>query len=84
MAGLLFVFILLIGVIVSKSIILRNSLNKKEQKLSLTTEQLNERQKELKIKSQILENAQLKLKEKESILEQNRVRTKEFGAGFRG
>jgi len=67
MAGLLFVFILLIGAIVSKSIILRSSLTQKEQKLKLAT-------KELEKKSLTLQKAQLQLKKKKSVLEESRKR----------
>ena len=40
MAGLLFVFILLIGAIVSKSVILKSDLHKKEDKLTSLSETL--------------------------------------------
>ncbi|MEA3455591.1 MAG: hypothetical protein U9R26_03705, partial [Campylobacterota bacterium] len=40
MAGLLFVFILLIGAIVSKSIILKSDLHQKEQRLAIAEEDL--------------------------------------------
>ncbi|MBN2824669.1 MAG: OmpA family protein [Campylobacterales bacterium] len=48
MAGLLFVFILLIGAIVSKSIILKAHLSEKEQKLELVQKNLNLKEIELK------------------------------------
>jgi len=47
MAGLLFVFILLIGAIVSKSILLRENLHKKETRLEKATRQLEEKEKNL-------------------------------------
>jgi len=47
MAGLLFVFILLIGAIVSKSTILQQHLEKKEQALAKTSEELNQTAKRL-------------------------------------
>ncbi len=47
MAGLLFVFILLIGAIVSKSIILKSDLHEKEERLALTSETL--KTKEMKL-----------------------------------
>jgi len=43
MAGLLFVFILLIGMIVSKSIILKSSLNEKEKRLENTQKNLQDK-----------------------------------------
>ena len=47
MAGLLFVFILLIGAIVSKSIILKSDLHTKEEKLSSISDTLKEKEKSL-------------------------------------
>jgi len=47
MAGLLFVFILLIGAIVVKSIVLKSNLSSKEQSLLKTKEQLNKKSKVL-------------------------------------
>jgi chemotaxis protein MotB len=52
MAGLLFVFILLIGAIVSKSIILRENLHRKEARLEEATAQL--RQKEARLQSTLV------------------------------
>jgi len=52
MAGLLFVFILLIGAIVSKSIILRENLHKKEARLEEATAQL--RHKEARLRSTLI------------------------------
>lgn len=47
MAGLLFVFILLIGAIVSKSIILKSDLHKKEDRLALVSHNLHDKEKTL-------------------------------------
>ncbi len=55
MAGLLFVFILLIGAIVSKSILIRQDLHKKEEKLALSQQQLQKKSEELKKRKMLLE-----------------------------
>ena len=47
MAGLLFVFILLIGAIVSKSVILKSDLHKKEETLTDLSESLQVKEKTL-------------------------------------
>ncbi|SFV60424.1 FIG00638667: hypothetical protein [hydrothermal vent metagenome] len=60
MAGLLFVFILLIGMIVSKSIILKSTLNDKEDRLENT-------QKNLEDKLDIVDKLKVEVKEKEII-----------------
>ena len=74
MAGLLFVFILLVGAIVSKSTILRNNLKQKEQVLEKTSLELNKTAKALEHQankvnkqSQIIKEqiAKIKLKEEE-------------------
>ena len=65
MAGLLFVFILLIGAIVSKSILMRQDLKKKEATLEKTVRALEERE-------ATLEAAKRELKEKERRLQRNR------------
>ncbi len=62
MAGLLFVFILLIGAIVSKSIILKSDLSKKEQRL-ITVE------KDLKVKGDGLKSLNLVLEEKMRLIQ---------------
>jgi len=62
MAGLLFVFILLIGAIVSKSIILKSDLSKKEQRL-ITVE------KDLKVKGEGLKSLNLVLEEKMRLIQ---------------
>jgi len=65
MAGLLFVFILLIGAIVSKSIILKSTLNETDDKLSSVEIRLQEREIELKKKESELEKKKRLLDEKD-------------------
>ncbi|SFV54050.1 FIG00638667: hypothetical protein [hydrothermal vent metagenome] len=64
MAGLLFVFILLIGAIVSKSIILKSTLNETDHKLSSVEIRLQDREAELKQKEAELEKKERLLDEK--------------------
>ncbi len=61
MAGLLFVFILLIGAIVSKSIILKSDLHKKEDRLALVSDMLRH-------KEETLEALNVSLEKKNEIL----------------
>ena len=68
MAGLLFVFILLIGAIVSKSIILREDLHKKEAKLANTKKSLEKEKASLDLTKKKLNTLTIKLKQKESAL----------------
>jgi len=75
MAGLLFVFILLIGAIVSKSMIMREELYKKQEKLGQTEIQLMEKmgkldsaQKKLKTLADILSQREMVLREVNSTL----------------
>ena len=70
MAGLLFVFILLIGAIVSKSIILKSDLHKKEERLALVSQTLLTKEKtleemndSLKKKNETLEHHDRQIKE---------------------
>jgi chemotaxis protein MotB len=63
MAGLLFVFILLIGAIISKSIILKSDLHKKEDRLS----QLS---KDLKSKEQSLDDLNVTLAKSKAIIDE--------------
>jgi len=71
MAGLLFVFILLIGAIVSKSIILKSSLHEKESRLSLLSERLENREESMnRLNRALLENRKL-LEKREAQLRQN-------------
>ena len=70
MAGLLFVFILLIGAIVSKSIILKSDLHDKEDRLKLVS-------KTLQTKEKSLEEMNDSLKKKSEALEQHNQQIKE-------
>ncbi len=71
MAGLLFVFILLIGAIVSKSIILKSDLRQKEQRLASISEQLTQREQELQVLDRSLAHNRALLKEREEALGKN-------------
>ncbi len=89
MAGLLFVFILLIGAIVSKSIILKTDLHKKEQRLLSASQALKEKEVKLKnLDTMLLQNKALlkekeeKLKNLERILAENRAALKEREAAL--
>lgn len=68
MAGLLFVFILLIGAIVSKSIILKADLHNKEERLLKLSETLDVKEYTLNKVSHSLEESQAQLVEKEKLL----------------
>ena len=70
MAGLLFVFILLIGAIVSKSIILKTDLHDKEDRLALVS-------KTLQTKEKSLEEMNDSLKKKNEVLEHHNQQIKE-------
>jgi len=79
MAGLLFVFILLIGAIISKSTILREALENKEKNLVETKkmlrdnmEKLHEKEIALKTKSQRLERVRKELAQREEALEKGK------------
>lgn len=65
MAGLLFVFILLIGAIVSKAIILKTDLHEKENRLSMVSKTLEEKKEKLDNISAILAKSKALLGEKE-------------------
>lgn len=65
MAGLLFVFILLIGAIVSKSIILKSDLHAKEDKLSNLSDTLKDKEKNLLELSDSLIKSQALVSEKD-------------------
>ena len=89
MAGLLFVFILLIGAIVSKSIILKSDLHKKEQHLLSTSQTLKEKEERLKnLDAMLLQNRALlkekeeRLKNLERMLAENRATLKEREAAL--
>ena len=68
MAGLLFVFILLIGAIVSKSVILKSDLHNKEEKLSNLSETLKTKENTLHELSDSLAKSQALVAEKDSYL----------------
>lgn len=69
MAGLLFVFILLIGAIVSKSIILKSSLHEKEDKLTQVSKNLQDKENKLEDVTATLSKNKSLLNEKESLIE---------------
>lgn len=72
MAGLLFVFILLIGAIVSKSMILKSNLHEKEEKLSQVSKSLEDNEGKLKDIRAVLAKYESILNEKEALLSHNR------------
>ncbi len=72
MAGLLFVFILLIGAIISKSIILKEDLHKKEDRLSSLSASLKEKEKRLEDAKATLAKNKALLGEKDAYLSQNK------------
>ena len=77
MAGLLFVFILLIGAIVSKSIILKSDLHEKENRLAMLSSNLEQKEEKLdELGKSLLENKKL-LKQKDKNLNENDQRIKE-------
>ncbi len=71
MAGLLFVFILLIGAIVSKSIILKSDLHDKEDKLSSISQELKNRETTLDELSDTLAKSKALIGEKDIYLTEN-------------
>jgi chemotaxis protein MotB len=68
MAGLLFVFILLIGAIVSKSMIMREDLHKKQEKLGQTEVALMEKMEKLDIAQDKLKKLTTMLNQRELVL----------------
>ena len=72
MAGLLFVFILLIGAIVSKSIILKSDLHDKEERLSLISQTLKAKESKLDEFSATLAKNKTLLREKDKYLAKNK------------
>jgi chemotaxis protein MotB len=66
MAGLLFVFILLIGAIVSKSVLMRSNLHEKEQRLEQAQSRLKLREAELQKSQSELKALQKDLREREA------------------
>ena len=68
MAGLLFVFILLIGAIVSKSIILKSDLHDKEDRLAMLSSNLEHKEEKLdKLSRSLTENEKLLLQKDQSL-----------------
>ncbi|WP_415405929.1 OmpA family protein [Sulfurovum sp. CS9] len=72
MAGLLFVFILLIGAIISKSIILKSDLHDKEDRLSLISQTLKAKESKLDEFSATLAKNKTLLGEKDKYLAKNK------------
>ncbi|MDM5270635.1 OmpA family protein [Sulfurovum sp. zt1-1] len=72
MAGLLFVFILLIGAIVSKSMILKSNLHDKEEKLSQVSKNLEDKEGKLEDIKVVLAKYESILDEKEALLSHNK------------
>ncbi len=68
MAGLLFVFILLIGAIVSKSIILKSDLNEKKRHLNLLSQTLRHKENSLEKLREQLRRSRLRLTQREAAL----------------
>ena len=77
MAGLLFVFILLIGAIVSKSIILKSDLHEKESKLSALSTNLKNKELRLEEVRDTLAKSQALVGEKDLYLDKNQKLLKE-------
>ena len=70
MAGLLFVFILLIGAIVSKSILMREDLHKKESRLTVAEQTLEAKRKKLNLTQAKLTRMTQELHRRETLLQQ--------------
>jgi chemotaxis protein MotB len=68
MAGLLFVFILLIGAIVSKSMILKSNLHDKEDKLTQISQTLESKEKNLESLKLSLANTKSEIEEKKKLI----------------
>ncbi|RRS30197.1 MAG: hypothetical protein P794_08175 [Epsilonproteobacteria bacterium (ex Lamellibrachia satsuma)] len=77
MAGLLFVFILLIGAIVSKSIVLKSHLHEKEGRLDLISKTLDIKEHELNELGAALVKSRALIKEKNRSLNQNKKEIEE-------
>ncbi len=71
MAGLLFVFILLIGAIISKSILMREDLHKKEERLSLSQKALDQKRRKLNLTKNELSKMTEALKQREEMLKRS-------------
>ena len=80
MAGLLFVFILLIGAIVSKSIILKSNLHEKEDKLTQISQTLEMKEKNLESLKLSLASTKSDIEEKKKLIsakDENLLETKQ-------
>jgi len=77
MAGLLFVFILLIGAIVSKSIILKSDLHEKENRLAMVSKNLEYKEAKLDELGRTLTESQKMLEKKDKNIDQNKQRIRE-------
>ncbi len=73
MAGLLFVFILLIGAIISKSIILKSDLHNKEARLASISKNLKDKETRLNEVRDTLAKSRALVGEKDSYLSQNKT-----------
>jgi len=74
MAGLLFIFILLIGAIVSKTTILKSDLHTKEIRLSSISSKLKEKEKRLnETQDNLMENKKLLMEKNASLLEKKEL-----------
>ena len=73
MAGLLFVFILLIGAIISKSIILKSDLHNKEARLASISKNLKDKESRLNEVRDTLAKSRALVGEKDSYLSQNKT-----------
>ncbi|MEA3419923.1 MAG: OmpA family protein [Campylobacterota bacterium] len=82
MAGLLFVFILLIGAIVSKSIILKSDLNEKKERLSQTEEDLLGKEGRLTKLTAELQKKEIQVQEKNSVLSSKNKELKKLSVEF--
>jgi len=79
MAGLLFVFILLIGAIVSKSIILKSNLHEKEDRLAMLSSNLEHKEEKLgELSRSLTENQRLLLQKDQSLDESRKQISKQL------
>ncbi|WP_457607610.1 OmpA family protein [Nitratifractor sp.] len=74
MAGLLFVFILLIGAIVSKSILLREDLHRKEASLEQSRKELTEKERKLRLNRENLARLKEELRKREEAIRSGKSR----------
>jgi len=80
MAGLLFVFILLIGAIISKSIILQNILSEKDKLISNTTKSLAQKEHYILEKNKLLAKKNEKIKKDKALLSKKSMDLEEKNA----